>query len=97
MMVEPQRRYSWTESKRALNLVQHGIDFSIAERFDWSTAVIFEDLRRDYGEHRFIAFGKIGTRVHVLVFTPRGEGTHIISLRKANGREIRRYEKDSEP
>lgn len=90
------RLYSWTEAKRALNLTQHGIDFTAAEQFDWTTAVIFEDLRRGYGEGRFIAFGKIGSRVHVLVFTPRGEFTHIISLRKANGREIRRYEKNSE-
>jgi uncharacterized DUF497 family protein len=31
-------------------------------------------------------------RMVVLVWTPRGEARHIISMRKANDREQRRYE-----
>jgi uncharacterized DUF497 family protein len=70
----------------------HGIDFTAAYRFEWDTARIDPDTRRDYGEQRFVALGRIGLRVHVLVFTPRGEVVRVISLRKANRREIRHYE-----
>jgi uncharacterized DUF497 family protein len=86
------RQYSWTQAKREINLARHHIDFSAVQDFDWNTALLFPDLRWDYGESRMIAFGKIGERLHVLVYTPRGPLTHIISLRKANDREIRKYE-----
>ena len=33
----------------------------------------------------------IGPRLHALVYTPREGSMHIISLRKANRREVRRY------
>ena len=89
------RRYSWTEAKRVINRERHQIDFNAANDFDWSTALLIPDLRRDYGETRIVAFGKIADRLHVLVYTPRGPVTHIISLRKANEREIRKYEANS--
>lgn len=40
-------------------------------------------------------FDWIGDRLHVLVFTPRGGAVHVISLRKANSREVKRYEAQS--
>jgi uncharacterized DUF497 family protein len=58
----------------------------------WDNALIVADTRRDYGERRYQAFGLIAERLHVLVFTPRSRTTHIISLRKANKREVKRYE-----
>jgi hypothetical protein len=85
-------RCVWDETKRAANMAVHGIDFTAAYRFEWDTARIDPDMRRDYGEQRFVALGRIGLRVHVLVFTPRGEVVRVISLRKANRREIRHYE-----
>jgi hypothetical protein len=86
-------QYVWDDAKRAANLAVHGVDFTAAYRFDWDTAKVDPDIRRDYGEERFIATGRIGLRIHVLVFTPRGELVRVISLRKANDREMRRYEK----
>ncbi len=85
--------FTWDEAKRQRNTVKHGIDFADVEQFDFADALIFPDDRVDYGEIREIAIGLIGERVHVLVFTRRGEDTHVISLRKANEREIRRYDK----
>jgi uncharacterized protein len=85
-------QYAWDEAKRAANVAVHGIDFTAAYRFEWDTAVIDPDSRRDYGEEQFIAIGRIGFRLHVLVFTPRGELVRVISLRKANRKESRRYE-----
>ena len=50
-----------------------------------------EDRRHDYGEQRFEAVGYIRLRVFVLVFCVREEGLRVISLRKANRREVVRY------
>ena len=49
---------------------------------------VIQDKRRDYGEDRFIAYGPIGDVLHVCVFTLRGEVRRVISLRRANKREI---------
>lgn len=84
--------YDFSPAKEALNQAKHGVAFAAAEGFDWSTALVAEDFRQNYGEQRFVALGKIGQRVHVLVFTPRGKKVWLISLRKANAREVRRYE-----
>ena len=82
---------TWDETKRAANLAKHGVDFAVAEGFDWETALTAVDDRRDYGEGRFFSIGYISSRLHVMVWTPRGDDTRIIGLRKANDREERRY------
>lgn len=87
-------RYTFDPAKAASNLEVHGVDFSAAEDFDWETSLVVEDDRADYGEQRFIAFGRIGYRVHIMVFTRRDGTVRIISLRKANKREVRRYEEE---
>ena len=79
-------------AKNATNIAARGISFADAERFDWATAVLGRDDRADYGEDRFQALGLIDGRLHMLVFTPRDGGVRVISLRKANSREVRRYE-----
>lgn len=63
----------------------------------WATALIEEDTRKVYAERRFSAQGLINDRLHVVVFTPRAGNLHVISLRKANSRELRHYEKNSKP
>ena len=84
------RKYEWDEEKRLSNLEKHEIDFRDAESFDWDTAV-YEYVRRS-GERRTIATGLIGSRLHVVVYTMRGDLRRIISVRRANARERRRYE-----
>jgi uncharacterized DUF497 family protein len=69
-----------------------GIPFDLAEQFEWDTALVVGDLRKDYGERRFQALGLIEGRLYALVFTPRAGKVHVISLRKANRRETKRYE-----
>jgi uncharacterized DUF497 family protein len=83
--------FEWDEAKRQANRAKHGVDFAAAADFEFGTALIWIDDRRDYGEVRYVAIGFIGPRLHVLTFTPRGETTRVISLRKANLREIERY------
>jgi hypothetical protein len=83
---------SFDSAKNERNVAIRGISFERAVAFEWDSALIVEDTRKDYGERRFQALGLIDGRLHVLVFTPRAGKTHVISLRKANGREVRRYE-----
>ena len=62
---------TWDETKRLANLAKHGVDFAVAQGFDWETALTAVDDRRDYGEGRFISIGYVGLRLHVMVWTPR--------------------------
>lgn len=85
---------SFDSDKNDINIQKHGIALIAAEEFDWATAIYTIDDRKDYGERRFIGVGFIGTRLHVMIFTPRDGRARIISLRKANRREQRNYEQE---
>ncbi|MGE0222717.1 MAG: BrnT family toxin [Acetobacteraceae bacterium] len=84
--------YEWDEAKRRANLAKHGVDFAAAEGFEWETATIQPDLRRDNGETRFRAFGLINDMLHLLVFTMRHGVCRIISFRPANRKEVIAYD-----
>lgn len=62
-------------------------------RFDWASAVIVSDDREEYGEVRLRVTGLIDGRLHMAVVTPRGERLRLISLRKANNRERKQWER----
>lgn len=79
--------------KEDRNLAKRGLSMDLAEHLDWATALIWEDTRKDYGEPRYCVLGFIADRLHSVVFTPREGKPRIISLRKANKREVKRYEK----
>ena len=81
--------YEWDETKRQTNLGKHRADFEQADEFDWDTATVEPDPHD--AEERYRATGFIGDRLHVLVFTVRGDDTRIISLRKATPGEVRRH------
>jgi uncharacterized DUF497 family protein len=90
-------RVSYDPEKSARNEAERGLAFDLAEAFDWSTALIVEDTRKDYEEPRFQALGMIGEHLHMLVFTPRKGGVHVISLRRANRRERTRHATQAKP
>ncbi len=81
----------WDEEKRQKNLRERGIDFASAASMDPSSVLTVIDSRSDYGEPRFIVFGFIQARLHVLCWTPRDGRMRVISLRKANEREQKAY------
>ncbi|CAI2936133.1 BrnT family toxin [Aminobacter niigataensis] len=87
------RSFSFDPAKNDRNVADRGISFEQAKTFEFDTAMVATDDRKEYGEVREVAFGFIGSRLHVLVFTMRGEACHVISLRKANDREVRTYVK----
>ena len=77
--------------------VERGLPFSLVLDLDWSSALIKEDTRRDYGERHLQVLGLIRGRLHAMVFTPRHDKVHVISLRKANNREVKHHEQTQNP
>jgi uncharacterized DUF497 family protein len=82
-------------AKSVKNLTERGLPFEVVADFDFSSAIIWQDDRFNYPETRIIALGLIGHRLHVVCFTAIEGGIRIISLRKANRREITRYEQET--
>ena len=82
-------QFEWDSEKRLTNLSKHGVDFAEIARFEWERALIASELRS--GERRLVALGLLAGRLHVVVYVHRGANRRIISLRKANRREERRY------
>ena len=81
--------------KDAANRQKHGLSLRDADRIDWSTLKSLHDERFDYGENRQVGFAFIGKRLHACVYTYRGMNLRIISLRKANKKERKCYEKQA--
>lgn len=80
-------------SKNQKNIRDRGLSFEDSVKFDFSTAAFAVDTRRDYGETRHVATGYLGNRLHVLCFVETKDGIRVISFRKANAREVKRYGK----
>ena len=78
--------------KNARNIRERGLSFTQAAEFDFTTAVFSVDARCDYGKIRRRALGLLNGRLHALVFVETAIGIRVISFRKANSREVKRYE-----
>jgi hypothetical protein len=83
--------YEFDPVKVESNLDKHGVSLADADGFEWETAVVREDTRKQYPEQRFEAKGLIGERLYVMVYCLRADAVRVISLRKANPREVNRY------
>ncbi|EKZ3178507.1 BrnT family toxin [Pseudomonas aeruginosa] len=79
-------------AKRETNLSKHGVDFESVHDFDFDSALYWVDDRFSYGEVRYVAIGYLAERLHVICFTETETGIRVISLRKANKREVKKYE-----
>jgi uncharacterized DUF497 family protein len=85
-------RFAFDPARDAINRAKHGLSLSEAARLDWSRVLAKLDTRTNYGERPQTGYGPIGRRLYCVVFVDQGETLRIISLRKANNREIDRYE-----
>ena len=92
MPPRPGPPYEWDENKRQETLRLRGVDFALTVQIDWDTATIRQQERG--GEVRYASLAMIGDRLHHVVWTLRGPNTRIISLRRANDREMARYEQE---
>jgi uncharacterized DUF497 family protein len=78
--------------KNSSNIAKRGLSFDRVHEFDFATATTFEDDRVDYGETRWRSFGFLDGRLHALVHVEIDENViRVVSLRRANKREVKRY------
>jgi uncharacterized DUF497 family protein len=77
--------------KDRINLDKYGVSLVDAKLLQWSSVMVKPDTRKDYKKLREIGYGLIGERLYCVVFVRRADVFHIISLRKANSREVRDY------
>ena len=86
--------FDWNPAKCARNIAERGIDFAdVLVGFADPSKKVARDDRKDYGEARLNMLAMVQGRVFHITYTERGRITWIISARKANKREQRRYEK----
>jgi len=78
------------------NLAKHGISLARSLEIFRDEVIVISDPRFDYGEARYIGYGRIGARLYCVVFVQRRDSLRVISLRKANKREILRYDQAKE-
>jgi len=77
--------------KDASNTVKHGVSLALADELDWEAALVWIDDRFEYGELRMIALAPKTAILYYVAFVERGELRRIISLRRANRREVKHY------
>ncbi|MEQ1888157.1 MAG: BrnT family toxin [Alphaproteobacteria bacterium] len=82
---------TYDTAKNERNIALRGLSFDLVADLDWDSAIIREDTRRIYGEARFRVLGSIAGRLHMMVYTPRGGSVRVISLRRANGKEVQEW------
>lgn len=82
-------------NKRDWTFVERGLEFGRAAEVFERRHLTLTDNRRPYGEDRFITTGWLDGRIVMVVWTQRGHKRRIISMRKANEREIAYYARHS--
>lgn len=80
-------------NKDASNAAKHGVSLALAGELDWDAALVRLDDRSDYGEARMIALAPRGKVLYYVASVIRAHTRRIISLRRANRREVRHYVK----
>ena len=73
------------------NQKKHGVSLSVAGELDWEAALLWMDDRVEYGEMRMIALAPKTEILYYVAFVDRGEARRVISLRRANRREVKHY------
>ena len=86
-------RLDFDSGKDATNLSKHGLSLAAAAELRWDAALVWIDDRADYGEVRMVALAPLGDILCFVAFVDREPATRIISLRRANCREVNHYVK----
>jgi uncharacterized protein len=82
---------TWDENKRSLNIKKHNLDFVGCEAVFDNQAYVYEDSSEAYSEQRLCLVGWLVDQVVHMTYTEREDDFHVISLRKAEKHEIKRY------
>lgn len=84
-------RIEFDSAKDIVNRSKHGLSLSLASELDWEAALVWFDERFEYGETRMIALAPKTEILYCVAFVDRGSVRRIISLRRANRREVKYY------
>jgi uncharacterized protein len=84
-------RVEFDSAKDEVNLAKHGVSLALARQLDWDAALVWVDDRLAYHEVRMIALAPAATTLYYVAFVERGEVLRIISLRRAERREVKFY------
>ena len=84
-------RIEFDPAKNIANLEKHGVSLAVAGELDWDDALVWVDDRFEYGELRMIALAPKTATLYYVAFVERGSVRRIISLRRANRREVKYY------
>lgn len=77
--------------KDATNTAKHGVSLALATELEWDAALVWVDARFEYGEVRMIALAPQTGTLYCVAFVDRSDARRIISLRRANRREVKHY------
>jgi len=89
-------RIEFDPTKEASNQLKHGVSLAMAAELDWDAAWVWVDGRFDYREMRMIALAPKTEILYCVAFVDRGDVRRIISLRRANRREVKHYVNNDE-
>ncbi len=78
-------------AKDGANMAKHGVSLALASELDWQAALVWIDGRFEYGEVRMIALAPKTEILYYVAYVERGRARRIISLRRANRREVKHY------
>ena len=84
-------RIEFYPAKDAGNQAKHGVSLALAGELDWEAALVWVDDRFEYAELRMIALAPTTNILYYVAFVDRGTARRIISLRRANRREVKHY------
>jgi uncharacterized DUF497 family protein len=82
-------RIEFDPSKDASNQIKHGLSLSMADEPDWESALVWVDDRFEYNELRMIALAPKTETLYFVAYVDRAPARRIISLRRANRREVK--------
>jgi len=78
-------------AKDESNQTKHGMSLAMATELDWEAALVWVDERFEYSETRMIALAPKAEILYYVAFVNRGKVRRVISLRRANRREVKHY------
>jgi uncharacterized protein len=83
--------FEWDDAKERANRKKHRVDFQTASEVFLDPYVIEVEDRDARQEQRFNAIGMVGSRLLVVTYTVRRGVIRIISARRAESYEKRKY------
>jgi uncharacterized DUF497 family protein len=91
-MAGKELEFEWDEAKALINLKKHRVSFLTAAAIFLNERFERIDDRKEYGEFRWIALGRVDGEVYRIVFTWRSENLiRLISAQKASRDEREIY------